>query len=485
MRTLSWKIAVPIAMAILATPHALSFKTFRYAGGAIHEEITRAAIVDNGPKISKESFEQIDQGNTGQDIPTAPEFLQGSHHFDDCKFNESLKYVEDCYAAMKPHICKANFRVKDWSIVLKKFGELLHPVQDFYSHSNYAEILLKANNKLLPQQLPLVNWQSISPAVQTGFFYYKGATDNELVMGWNPITAANPDRDTITPALVQSGSLRKGTKYATTAEYSKVKTFNDRLAYVTNATYSVLHRDINKDNGSSEEGSISNPSTKTTLFSYAQNLAVRETLRQWQRLENQVRKDCPKKADSIIKALKEGPTGQFRLKERQVKESGNSKFCVLNVSDDKLIWTNTGTKEGALFSYEFDAPEFFSVGDELDFKARLTGNQSESPLISFLAQGSFWVKRIKPINMSLNTYAHLPCVQECKQTYEIIDGKQGLSDYLKANPDKASQLPPGAENLPIVFQMTCSGGAGDRNVEIKWIYEPYRRPVPKPATKPK
>ncbi len=300
-------LALLFVAAMYSTGTVNAFKTYTFAGGAIHENITRTALVSGGAKISKPSFTVINKGNYSQDALGSPEFLNDSHHFDNCKIKESLAYVESCYSEIRHHLCLAGKNKTDQLFVLRKFGQLLHPLQDFYSHSNYVELQLAKRSNLQPAQLPLVDWKAIPPVVQTGFFYFKDNTSNEVFMGANPFTASNPSRDLVTPLLVKCGFCRPGTRYATSAEYALIKTFDQRLKYVCNAKLSLMHRDVNKDNDATEEGKIINPSTGTTLFAYAENLAVRETARQWQRLENEVKGQCsPVEAPRIIKALRAG-----------------------------------------------------------------------------------------------------------------------------------------------------------------------------------
>jgi len=298
-------LVTTLVAALLPGGEAVAFKTYSLAGGAIHGSISRKALVKSGPQINLACFKAIDNGNTSQDALGSSEFLNHSHHFDNCKIQESLAYIESCYGEIKPRLCLAGKHKEDYLFVLHKFGQLLHPLQDFYSHSNYVELQLSAHDNLTPDQVPLINWQKIPPLLQTGFFYFKANTNNEYFMGINPFTAGNPDRDRVTPYLVKAGSFRPGTRYATTAEYVQIKTFGERIKYVNNAKFSLMHRDINKDNDATEEGKIANPETGSTLFAYAENLAVRETARQWLRLESEVRQSCPD-ANRVLRVLRQG-----------------------------------------------------------------------------------------------------------------------------------------------------------------------------------
>ncbi|KAM4620395.1 von Willebrand factor A domain-containing protein 7-like, partial [Polymixia lowei] len=56
-------------------------------------------------------------------------------HFDDEKFEEGRKIITDGILAIKASNKQDNFEV-----ARKKLGEIVHPLQDFYSHSNWVEI---------------------------------------------------------------------------------------------------------------------------------------------------------------------------------------------------------------------------------------------------------------------------------------------------------------------------------------------------------
>lgn len=485
------KFSVSIVLALVAISlsviDAAAFKTFTHFGGAVHEQITRAALVTGGPKISQESFTAIDNANMHQDIIDSTEFLDSKRHFDDCTFKEGLKHVDACYAAISKHLANADTNKTDWSFVLSKFGELLHPVQDFYSHSNYVELKLKANAALKPAQIPLVNWQSITPGVQTGFFFYQTNRDNELLMlgsGFLPVPEPNPNRDRIIPRLTSASMQRPGTRYLNSTEYANITTFDQRLNYVTDPKLSVLHRDLNKDNASAEESLFVNPKTNTSLYAYAINLAQRETLRQWKRLEGLVRTTCPdpKKAAAVITALRLGirTTGDFKLTGPFIQERGNSTSYTLSIKDQSLTWTNTATGKSCTFTYDFITPAYLSVGDTVTFSGKLTGDHEVSPLITFLPTatsqrgGSCYVKQNKALTFSISKVGTPPAdwLASGSRTWEIIDGKKYYDDAIAKNPALAQKFSWAAlRNKAIVFSMYCSGGAGDKNVNIEWVYE--------------
>lgn len=368
-KALSLALAFVIVTVFLSTNNAFAFYTFTAKGGAVHEDITRTALCNDAKfGMSQESFAQIDAGNTRQDVVGTAPFQDATHHFDNCKFKGSVGYVEACYTDIGLHLCNSDSKESDWRYVLNKFGELLHPLQDFYSHSNYVELALKTNGALTPQQIPLVSWRSISPNVRTGFFYYKTFTNNEAYMlgDWN-IPESDPNRDKITPLLIQDGDILSKTTYVNNATYSKLTSFSDRLAYATNLGYSMMHRDINKDNATTEEGRVVNPQTKTNLFTYARALAIRETQRQWLRLEGQVRRTCPSKADSIIEALKKGIHSTSWVRSAPKISKTVQTGANVDVTESSIVfsWRDySGKARQQTFNYT-PLPAGLNPGDEL------------------------------------------------------------------------------------------------------------------------
>jgi len=163
--------------------------------------------------------------------------------------------------------------------ILNEFGHRLHTLQDFYAHSNYVELRLKENPRLKPQELPLVTWAELEEdkRVRTGY-----TIPNELL---NP----KLKRQDIVKKLEESGLKLEGTNYMPSPQYEQLRSFNSRLNYFSNSSFSFLHRDLNKDDYKSDEGKLLNPYTKKTMHDYARNLAVRETQREWSRFEDKVR----------------------------------------------------------------------------------------------------------------------------------------------------------------------------------------------------
>lgn len=290
-------VTVSIAVFIAHPLPAMAFKTFKYLGGAIHQEISREALVNSSVGLKAKAFALVSKGNTSQDEP--PNIFIDSHHFDNCKFDESMAFIDKCYSQIAHDAAgAANDKVKRENI-LKSFGALLHPIQDFYSHANYVELKLKEDASLTPETLPLVKWSDVknsgisatAPGIRTGFF----------------TTLEVAGSRSLAISRLKSQKLKvKDSEYLDTAKYNKLQTFDERIDFATNAKLSLLHSDLNKDDGHSDEGKVVSKLTKKSLYEYARSLAIRESQRQWQRLDTTVRAASGADADRLISQLRDG-----------------------------------------------------------------------------------------------------------------------------------------------------------------------------------
>lgn len=371
-------------LALFTMHEAAAFSTFTAAGGTIHLEIITAALVnDPAIKISQKSLQELDLACSLQDTPGTDGFTDPSHHFCNCKISESLDYIESCYKEIGQHLDSVDKKESEWKIVLKQFGLLLHTVQDFYAHSNYVEQILATNDSLAPSSIPLVNWQGISKGIRTGYFFYRSSYENESA-SYKKLGKA-PDHDTISTCLVEDKDVYPGTTYLKKIDYDKIKDFKDRLAYVNNPKLSVLHRDSNKDGPAEEQGKIVNPKTNISLYAYARALAIRDTKRQWQRLETMTREKCPQKADAIINILKNG-FPEKKAVEFQRPKFGKLISIPLSIRNDSggpiTVWTlgTDRTKE----SYSIPAgglmdqkkfPAWLQINDKVMFQMEVPPNR--------------------------------------------------------------------------------------------------------------
>ncbi|XP_035034947.2 von Willebrand factor A domain-containing protein 7 [Hippoglossus stenolepis] len=86
--------------------------------------------------------------------------LNGSFHFDDEMFVQGRRIIAEGVQAVKASNKQENFEA-----AMEKLGEILHPLQDFYSHSNWVELGKKfPNSNLIRPDTSIGNLADISRA---------------------------------------------------------------------------------------------------------------------------------------------------------------------------------------------------------------------------------------------------------------------------------------------------------------------------------
>ncbi len=96
-----------------------------------HQAITHAIDF-----LNKSVYDDIEDELARQDDGEAAH--RAEVHFDSCRFEESTQYIRDQYDAA---IADLDPDAPDIFGATDEFGKLLHPVQDFYSHSNWIDLL--------------------------------------------------------------------------------------------------------------------------------------------------------------------------------------------------------------------------------------------------------------------------------------------------------------------------------------------------------
>ncbi|MBX9687129.1 MAG: hypothetical protein K2X27_10530 [Candidatus Obscuribacterales bacterium] len=218
-----------------------AFSSFEGSGGNVHEQITSEALKG---LISPANLKVIIDANQAQDKPGSEGVAELRRHFGDERFTSSLGYIDREKKRALNYALEADSDPEQRGRTLVHFGELLHSVQDFYSRTNYVELMLKIpayQND--PYSIPLVDWQKVPDS-------YPG------LLNFN----------------VKAGNV------------------NDSAALV-------------KDSASSEAGKKA--VAGSTQFKIARDLAVRETQRQWNLFETMIRNRSGERAAAIIAALKQ------------------------------------------------------------------------------------------------------------------------------------------------------------------------------------
>ncbi len=277
-------------------PASLAFKS-GYIYEAIHEAIIRSALKQYG--FQEASLKFVIEGADSQDAVSSKKFTDSpTHHFDDCLINQSIAYFKDRFSeAVKnsfntyKHYGSAEQKMNIKN-TLYTFGEGLHTIQDFYSHSNFAEMQSASNKQDQP-----VDWEALPAGLKTGYFYWNGYSDNESTR-----SRATSVKKIKEHYAAQGSNLNFHTDSQWKARESN-PTFSNCMNYVLDKKYQCLHYELNKDDQNQPEGSVKLPDGRT-LHAKARNLAIMETARQWLNFEKDLIEKYPQKSQLIIPALK-------------------------------------------------------------------------------------------------------------------------------------------------------------------------------------
>lgn len=332
------------AMLIVSITTSFAFKTsFPYDN--VHFQIIEAALKPVG--FSANAMARIDQGAASQDDLRSPKFWVDSHHCDNNQIKEGFDYFRDkCeHAVDQARDCYKNDSNASWARY--QFGEGLHALQDFYSHSNWVEMQhaqgqtpdafrwdlyspwLRKNDP----SSEVSPWISPLPAgLKTGYFSKKEMYNaggmlvrqtgeetysihtqqlGEIIEGAYP-RSAMIDEIRKEPAYT---ALQFTPESEFKERYTKYRNnFQKQIEYVTahpDRTY--LHLELNKDDDHQFEGSLIAPSGKT-LHAEAKELAVVDTQRQWLEVEKLVFAKYGGCAGLIIPGFKGAPIPEIRMK---------------------------------------------------------------------------------------------------------------------------------------------------------------------------
>jgi hypothetical protein len=221
-----------------------------------HEAITSQGL----SFLNEGALDEINDEHEHVDVTYV---LEDSDHFDNCRLQESAAKINNQYNAGKDFAgaggIVAEFDPADPSPLdaADEFGQALHTVQDFYSHSNWVELgrtdLYESGTgdwSIYPE------WSEVRPGIV--------AISEDLPAGWqafennlthvpNVITAANVGKDV----------LLTGVTDGTTSD--------DCLDSID-----IGHAELNKDRDDGEGSHV--------LFPQAFDLAKRQTTHEWCRL---------------------------------------------------------------------------------------------------------------------------------------------------------------------------------------------------------
>lgn len=121
-------------------------------GPPVHEQITSEAL----SFLTPSALSVVQEWNVNVDVFDIATGLQHpEHHFDGSAFSQSVAFINseyhDAVEKMNP---AAHPRTGEIVDAMKHFGTLLHPVQDFYAHTNWIENVTRVYDK---DEEPLVD----------------------------------------------------------------------------------------------------------------------------------------------------------------------------------------------------------------------------------------------------------------------------------------------------------------------------------------
>ena len=208
-----------------------------------HEKVTRDAL----PFIRPTLLNAVVTGDRSQDVSDSTSI---THHFDDCRFTGSTRYIRLKYDDVVADV-RADGRPKPL-ITAYEFGRLLHTAQDFYAHSNWTD--LSRTDLLDPGLGPwrrLGDWDFLRDDLVVG-------QGEELPDGWS----IAPNSGKVIPRLETPGGPRR----AVITGYSRgpFDACHDDM--------SISHERLNKDHPG------------RAAFGLARQAAVRQTRHEWCRL---------------------------------------------------------------------------------------------------------------------------------------------------------------------------------------------------------
>ncbi|CAL8363112.1 unnamed protein product [Lota lota] len=118
-----------------------------------------ACDAEESTKSFHEAIKVIQTNNQHVDIVHV---FNAKYHFDDETFDGGMKLITDGVA-----IIKANNKLENFVAAREKLGEITHPLQDFYSHSNWVELgNVKPNKNLITAGTKIGNIDLNRPTCQ-------------------------------------------------------------------------------------------------------------------------------------------------------------------------------------------------------------------------------------------------------------------------------------------------------------------------------
>jgi len=274
-------VALMVAALMLAWSQQGAEPAHGFANGN-HQTLTTEAL----PFIKDDVMADINDEHAFNEVFG---FLNDFEHFDNCVFSGAAAYINNQYteprdffgaggavAELDPGSPQPFDATDEW-------GQLLHAAQDFYAHSNWADL---SQTTLIDSGLNV--WDGLAPySIHDGAMMVQG--EDETPNGWT---------------LSRTGFVV--TVDTGTATYKGVISGTFGLADDCPDNVAVTHGDLNKDDTSSSNG---------TLYPAARALAIRQTRHEFCRLVQLVRNSYGQPGvDGLLEAwVKDDDTSQAQL----------------------------------------------------------------------------------------------------------------------------------------------------------------------------
>ena len=283
--------------------------------GAIHENITREGL----GFLEEDFYESAVQGNYMLDFTTGLGLATNypSWHFDNCAFGQTINNINGYYSIAlgyyRDWLGDPETTIEDlWDntnqilyqdpdTVFGMFGFLLHPVQDFYSHTNWVELRAQGFVEATLFDTSLAPWMSTSNwyehPLHQNLVVAEGSTAT-VPAGWDVSFLSGPD-------ATSAGKTMKIVKADNSVKYGLVSGF---YAYDEDPTGADMHDTVRWEHGdhinASDNVSLNHDTpininaltgagdgSPRPLYKTAGNLAVLQTAHEWERLVTMIRDD--------------------------------------------------------------------------------------------------------------------------------------------------------------------------------------------------
>ena len=256
-----------------------------------HQTLTTEAL----PFIKQDVMDDINDEHLFDEIAGG---LSSAQHFDNCVFSGAAAYINNQYTEARGFLGAGGGAVAELDPddsqpfdATDEWGQLLHPAQDFYAHSNWVDL---GQTTLIDSGLGV--WDGLSPySIHDGAMMVQGENQEPFGAGSLSLTGfvVTVDTGTATYKGVISGT------FGTSDDCP------DNVAVAHGSLVAPLPH-LNKDDTSSSNG---------TLYPAARALAIRQTRHEFCRLVQLVRDRWGQRGvDGLLEAwVKADATSQTQM----------------------------------------------------------------------------------------------------------------------------------------------------------------------------